>query len=88
VRHAARTDANQASIVAALRQAGARVWIIGLPVDLLVGYQGRLMLMECKVPKKGKHTALQAQFFSEWAGMPISTVDGPEAAVRHLEVMA
>ena len=87
MRHAARVDSNQAAIVAALRQAGARVWIIGLPVDLLVGFRGRLMLMECKVPKKGRKTALQAEFFREWADMPISLVDGPQAALRHLGVM-
>ena len=88
MRHAARVDSNQAAIVAALRQAGARVWIIGLPVDLLVGYQGRLMLMDCKVPKKGKYTALQTQFMAEWAGMPISTVDSSESAMRALSVLA
>ena len=38
MRHAARVDANQIQIVSALRAAGAYVWIIGLPVDLLVGY--------------------------------------------------
>lgn len=40
MRRAARVDANQEQIVSALRGAGAYVWIIGLPVDLLVGYKG------------------------------------------------
>ena len=87
MRHAARVDANQTQIVSALRAAGARVWIIGLPVDLLVGHNGRLMLMEIKVPKKGRKTALQTKFFEEWADMPVSLVDGPEAALRHLGVL-
>ena len=38
MRYAARVDQNQAQVVSALRAAGAYVWIIGLPVDLLVGY--------------------------------------------------
>ena len=87
MRYAARVDANQEQIVSALRAAGARVWVIGLPVDLLVGHRGRLMLMECKVPKKGRKTALQEKFFAEWSEMPISLVDGPEAALRALGVL-
>ena len=48
MRHAARVDANQAEIVAVLRAAGAYVWIIGLPVDLLCGYAGKTTLIEVK----------------------------------------
>jgi hypothetical protein len=91
MRRAARVDANQTAIVTALRQAGARVWIIGLPVDLLVGFRGKLTLMECKdgskSPSRQAKTALQAKFFEDWADMPISLVDGPEAALRHLGVI-
>jgi len=91
-RYAARVDANQAQVVAALRQAGARVWIIGLPVDLLIGHRGKLFLMEVKdgskVPSARKKTALQEEFFADWADMPISLVDGPEAALRALGVLA
>lgn len=87
MRRAARVDATQEQIVSALRAAGARVWVIGLPVDLLVGYAGRLMLMECKSPK-GRKTPLQAKFMAEWADMPISLVDGPEAALRALRVLS
>lgn len=91
MRRAARVDANQAEVVTALRQAGARVWIIGLPVDLLVGHRGRLLLMEIKdgskVQSARKKTALQAEFFREWADMPISLVDGPDAALRALGVI-
>ena len=92
IRRAARVDANQEQVVSALRSAGARVWVIGLPVDLLVGYQGKLALMEvkdgAKPPSKQRKTALQAQFFAEWADMPISLVDGPEAALRALRVLS
>ena len=95
MRRAARVDANQAAVVSALRAAGARVLSLakvgdGVP-DLLVGYRGRLMLLEvkdgAKRPSKQRKTALQAQFFEEWAGMPVSLVDGPEAALRALGVL-
>ena len=52
MRHAARVDANQQAIVAALRAEGAYVWIIGLPVDLLVGYKNWTFLMEIKATSK------------------------------------
>lgn len=39
MRHAARVDANQAAIVAALEAAGATVEVIGQPLDLLVGFR-------------------------------------------------
>ena len=49
MRRAARVDASQAEIVAALRAGGAYVWIAGLPLDLIVGFQGKTALVECKV---------------------------------------
>ena len=90
-RRAAKVDANQAQVVEALRAVGARVWVIGLPVDLLIGHAGRLLLMEVKDGAKSasrrKKTPLQEKFFAEWADMPISLVDGPEAALRALGVI-
>lgn len=47
-RRAARQDTAQGPIVAALRAVGARVWIIGQPFDLLVGFRGRLVMLEVK----------------------------------------
>jgi len=81
VRHAARVDANQQAIVAALRDAGAYVWIIGLPVDLLVGYQQHTYLMEIKTTSKKRLTGLQADFFQNWAGGTLCRVDSPQAAL-------
>jgi hypothetical protein len=43
-------DANQPEIVQALRDIGARVFLIGQPLDLLVGFRGKLILMEIKNP--------------------------------------
>lgn len=82
MRYAARVDANQDQIVSALRAAGASVWIIGLPVDLLVGFRGHTFLMEVKDGSKRRLTKLQADFFESWTGGTLCRVDGPEAALR------
>jgi len=87
VRHAARVDANQEAIVAALRNAGAYVWIIGLPVDLLVGYQQQTFLVEIKTTSKKRLTKLQADFFLKWCGGLLYRIDSPEAALRMIEEM-
>ena len=86
MRHAARVDANQADICAALRNAGANVWIIGLPVDLLVGYRGHTFLMEVKTTSKKRLTGLQADFFEKWAGGTLCRVDSPQAALQMIRV--
>jgi hypothetical protein len=87
MRRAARIDANQDQVIAALRAAGAYVWIIGLPVDLLVGYKGHTMLMEIKDGPKKRLTALQEAFFAKWTGGTLARVDGPDAALRALKVI-
>lgn len=87
MRRAARVDANQMQIVSALRAAGAYVWIIGLPVDLLVGYKGHSWLMEVKTDHKKKLTKLQEDFFTNWLGGTLCRVDGPEAALRAIKVV-
>jgi len=69
MRYAARVDANQEQIVSALRAAGAYVWIIGIPVDLLVGYRGHTFLVEIKSTNKGRLTPLQADFFDAQSAM-------------------
>lgn len=87
MRRAARVDANQDQVISALRAAGAYVWIIGLPVDLLVGYKGHTVLMEVKDGPGKRLTALQDKFFENWYGGPLSRVDGPEAALSVLRVI-
>jgi hypothetical protein len=92
-RWAARTDSNQADIVEALRATGASVWIIGLPVDLLVGAYGKTMPVEVKrlegkrAPKQASYTSLQAEFLRSWKGGPVATVTDVDSALRLLEVM-
>jgi len=87
IRRAARVDANQAQVVSALRAAGAYVWIIGLPVDLLVGYKNHSWLMEVKDGPRKRLTALQEDFFKNWCGGTLCRVDGPEAALRMIGVV-
>ena len=94
---AARVDANHAQVVSALRAAGAAVQSlasvgVGVP-DLLVGVPGtnRLALFEVKDGKKPpshrKLTDAQVIWHERWKDYPVCTVDGPEAALRHLKVL-
>ena len=87
MRYAARVDANQEQIVSALRAAGAYVWIIGLPVDLLVGYKNHTFLVECKSGPRKRLTGLQADFFENWGGSTLCRVDTPEAALRMIGII-
>ena len=93
MRRAARVDANQSEIVAALREAGASVWIIGLPLDILCGYQGKTALIEvktlnCKLnPKPSRHTQLQKEFMLTWRGGTVATVTDVRGALGVLEAM-
>ena len=87
MRYAARVDATQEAIVSALRAAGAYVWVIGLPVDLLVGYKNHTFLVECKSGPRKRLTKLQADFFENWSGSTLARIDCPEAALRMIGVV-
>ena len=87
MRYAARVDVNQEQIVSALRAAGAYVWIIGLPVDLLVGFHGHTFLIEIKSTSKKRLTGLQADFFENWSGSTLARIDSPESALRMIGVI-
>lgn len=90
-RYNARVDANQAQIVSALRAAGAHVMVIGLPVDLLIGINGKFAFFECKdgkkPPSQRKKTRVQEDFFAMFKDYPVCLVDSPECALRHLKVL-
>jgi hypothetical protein len=86
MRYASRVDANQEKVVSTLRAAGAYVWVIGLPVDLLVGYNNRTYLVEIKDGPKKRLTRLQQEFFGKWCGGTLCRIDGPEAALRMIGV--
>lgn len=84
MRRAARTDANQEAIVAALRAAGASVEVIGKPVDLLVGWRGQNWLVECKdgskTPGNRPLTKAQKDFIPNWRGQ-VNVILSPADAV-------
>ena len=92
---AARIDANHEQIVSALRAAGASVQSLagvgkGVP-DLLVGFQGKTLLMEVKdgrkTPSERRLTEDQVRWHGAWNGGPLAIVDGVDAALRMLGVM-
>jgi hypothetical protein len=93
MRRAARVDANQQAIVDALRAAGASVWIIGLPVDLIAGKNGHTLLLEVKTltgkrnPRPAGYTQLQRHFMASWRGGPVATVTDVESALRAIALM-
>ena len=92
VRYANRVDANQNTIVEALRAAGAYVRVVsqgdGLP-DLLVGYRKRTILMEIKdgdkPPSSQKLTPAEEKFHREWLGDTCVIVNSVEAALQVLK---
>ncbi len=86
IRRAARVDANQAQVISALRAAGAYVYIISLPVDLLVGYKGKTYLVEIKDGPKKTLTRLQQDFFGNWCGGGLHRINDAEEALQMIEV--
>lgn len=88
MRRAARTDANQAAIIEALRAIGASVRDTsavgkGFP-DLVAGFRGRTWLLECKdgnkPPSARKLTPDQIEFKATWRGH-WAVVNSPEEAL-------
>jgi hypothetical protein len=82
MRNAARTDANQADIVKALKDAGINVEYIKLPVDLMVWVprRDRMELMEVKMPD-GRLTKDQVEFIARWPG-PVHVVHNIQEALE------
>jgi hypothetical protein len=85
-------DANQGEVVAAFRRCGALVEALsalggGIP-DLLVGIQGRWLLVEVKDgsrPPSGRRLRpSQAAFhrIAQAAGLPVHIVESPQQAVE------
>ena len=89
-----RIDSNQPEIVKALRQAGALVNHThtighGFP-DVIVGYKGRLHLLEIKdgslAPSKRRLTPDEMRWHSEWTGY-VSIVNDPIEALKVIGVI-
>jgi hypothetical protein len=87
-RRAKRIDANQPDIVQALRKAGAKVWVLGSPADLLAGYRGRLSTLEvkdgAKPPSARQLTPAEREYLDDCIemGLPHFVVISPEQAVE------
>ena len=86
---AARTDANQAEIVAVLRKVGATVHSThkvgqGFP-DLVIGFMGSTILAEVKDGSKPesarKLRPSQVEFRDKWRGGPILILTSPDQAI-------
>lgn len=80
-KYAKKVDLNQKEIVDALKQIGCEVWIIGTPVDLLVGYRSRNFLIEVKRPGEKPRTDDQKRFLKNWKGQ-VRICETPEEAIK------
>lgn len=91
LRRAARTDANKAAIVSALRAMGCSVYDLRMPVDLLVGRNGKTLLVEIKnpaMPPSGRaYTPAQQAFMATWKGGAVATVMDVEGAMAAARVL-
>lgn len=87
MRYAARVDKNQQEVVQALRDAGCYVWILGLPVDILVGYDNKIYLCEIKSGPSKHLTSLQQDFFAKWTGGSLYRINSVEDALRMIGVL-
>ena len=89
-----RVDANQADIVKALRAVGCNVAVTsqmggGFP-DIVVGFRGRLFLMEVKdgslPPSARKLTKPEQVFHAKWAGY-VHIINSIDEALQLIGVM-
>jgi hypothetical protein len=83
--YAHKVDANQREIVEALRAVGADVRVMsmvggGFP-DLLVGWRGRLYLLEVKMPGAAM-TAPESDFFDVWFDYDVHITRSASDALR------
>ena len=68
-KYRAKNDANHKEIVTALQAIGCTVWQLGRPLDLLVGFRGKNVLLEIKNPDgRNRVEPDQQQFINEWRG--------------------
>ena len=82
-RYAKKRDLSEPAIVAALEAAGAIVFRIDRPVDLLVGWGQRWVLIECKTGKRRaspEQTATLGRCYAH--ALPIYLVRSPEDALQ------
>lgn len=90
MRYNLRVDANQKDVVQALKQVGASVYVIGRPVDLLVGYRQTTFLLEVKntqtaYGRKGLSKS-QLEFATSWRGGKVWAVSSVSEALAVLGI--
>src|SRR5258706_16062221 len=69
MRRAAKGDDNRHELVEAMKRVGARVYPIGKPLDYLVCFRKRTMLVEIKNPDgRNRLTKEQEEFIASWDG--------------------
>jgi len=84
----AKTDANQAEIVGALREVGASTWLVKWPYDLLVGFRGVLYLLECKVPGEKMNPKQElSKRLLEACGCTVALVHDVDEALKAIGAM-
>jgi hypothetical protein len=84
-RRAAKRDQSEPEIVEALRAFGFSVFRLDEPVDLMVGFRGRMWLVECKTGSRGYGASLndnQAAFADEWRGPEIVVLRDQSSAIE------
>lgn len=94
MKRAARIDANQVGIITYLRECGCKVLHLHQLkncCDALVGYEGKLFLIEIKDGSKPasqrKLTEGEQKFFKEWEGYPLYKVESVKDCLNILNSM-
>ena len=87
---AKKVDKNQASVVKALRDYGADVFLLhmvggGIP-DLMVCFNDQTILIEVKDGEDKKLTPQQITLFAGWQGGPLHRVNSCEEAINVLKL--
>ena len=82
----ARRDANEPEIIDALVAAGASVYRLDQPTDAVLGYRGKTLLIEIKMPGKDLNEN-QKRFFAQWKGQTPPILRTVEDAMRLIEAM-
>lgn len=88
--YARKRDENEPGIVKALELAGAMVYVLDKPVDLLVGFFGIDFQLEIKngnqPPSWQRVTDDQAEHIFKWTGRPVTIVTNMREALEAVGV--
>lgn len=76
-------DAVEVGIVSALEKAGAKVWRLDQPFDLLCNVGEVLFLIECKSGRAGLNEN-QIKLAKEW---PVLIIRTPEEAIQFVNII-